>query len=656
MSQQLSDNEGFFEPPTACDIIVPGDREAQTALQPLIRHWELSTLDCMTIRDLLKYGGCQGDLSLIAVLIAMFAGLQKGNLCLDLDRITDPDLWTAQEGEAIQRLCDTFAANLAAGQYRGLITDSSDVYLPLIVDRSSGRHLLYFQKYHVHEQRLKTRMETLLNAATAWPIPEQGMEDRLNDIYSPDRAIRVGSDQTPIARDVHQGAAIRLALASQFAIVSGGPGTGKTSLMVNILRCLVHEGVDARLIILGAPTGRAAQRMTETIQTNIATIQKPTAEDIALGELRGSTLHKILGYRSRKHNFHFNAANPLRAAVIIVDEVSMIDVVMLDKFLQAVDTSRTKLIFLGDKHQLPSVEAGAVFAEMIPDDERATRFQNHFVILDKVYRSGTRILALATKVNQGTPPQLNSVPFYQALDQEPDNWSFVEAQGFEQWRSDIHHWAHAHYRFSDDAGGEGYEALIHQAAFMSAGDLNAGETGRRLLQRIFTIIEQARILSVQRNGLYGCNHTNDLIAAHLIGHLDPMVAGTAGGFNGAMIIITRNDYGKELFNGDVGVIINNPGGTRHAYFHRSGAFISYPVTMLPDWELAFAMTVHKSQGSEFDDVLLVLPDDEQHRLLTREIVYTGITRAKKTVILYGTKKGFATALQRKIQRVSGLKW
>ena len=122
------------------------------------------------------------------------------------------------------------------------------------------------------------------------------------------------------------------------------------------------------------------------------------------------------------------------------------------------------------------------------------------------------------------------------------------------------------------------------------------------------------------------------------------------------MIITRNDYSKELFNGDVGFMIKDTNETYRAFFHRSGSYISFPVNLLPSWEFAFAMTVHKSQGSEFDDVLLVLPDDENHRLLTREIVYTGITRAKKRVLLYGSRPALNTALQKKIKRQSGLMW
>jgi exodeoxyribonuclease V alpha subunit len=163
-------------------------------------------------------------------------------------------------------------------------------------------------------------------------------------------------------------------------------------------------------------------------------------------------------------------------------------------------------------------------------------------------------------------------------------------------------------------------------------------------------------LTLLRNGRYGCTVINDVIAARLAHILDPAANRQTQGFSGALIIITRNDYSKALFNGDVGVIIKDVDDNYRAFFQRAGEYTSFPVNLLAAWEFAFAITVHKSQGSEFDDVLLVLPDDEKHRLLTREIVYTGITRAKKRVLVYGSQQALKIALQRQIQRESGLMW
>jgi exodeoxyribonuclease V alpha subunit len=198
--------------------------------------------------------------------------------------------------------------------------------------------------------------------------------------------------------------------------------------------------------------------------------------------------------------------------------------------------------------------------------------------------------------------------------------------------------------------------MIKRAGEMTADTIISSEEGILLLDRIFAVVQRARILSFLRNGMYGCTLINDLVADYLIPLLDPVSKGQSYGFSGALVIITRNDYSKDLFNGDVGVIIKDADSVYRAFFHRSGKFTNFPVSLLPSWEFAFAMTVHKSQGSEFDDVLLVLPDDQNHRLLSREIVYTGITRAKKRVLLYGSRPALLAALQRKIQRQSGLVW
>ena len=637
--------------------IFGGTEKAMIApLIPFIRRMELSFLDYMTIRDLVEFGDCQRDVPLVFVLMAMFAGLQEGSLCLDLEQKQFLTHLPADDRKNAHAILGDFLSALAAGRYQKLVTKNGSEYMPLVLDASSGKELLYFQKYYVHEKRLKNRMEAFLKAAVSITLQDQKIEALIDEIYSDPLAIRVGQNHTPIARDPHQLEAIRLALKTQFSIISGGPGTGKTSLMVNILRCLVREGIPMSRIILGAPTGRAAQRMTETVQSNVSSIHEPSSDDSALLDLKGSTLHKILGYRSYSHEFYYRETNPLPASVVVVDEVSMVDVVMLDKFLQAIDPAQTKLILLGDKNQLPSVEAGAAFAEMIPDGTRATRFEEQFVVLQKVFRSGTNLMELASQANQGNFPPFKAVAFDQALSQAPDQWAFVNAESFGQWQEHLHQWVKDQYLSPISGSAESYAALIARAEEMPIDPIASSEQGRSLLDRIFSVVERVRILSFLRNGMYGCTVINDVIANYLINTFDPSAKGQSDAFTGASVIITRNDYSKELFNGDVGVMIRDANGIHKTFFHRAGSYISFPVNLLPPWELAFAMTVHKSQGSEFDDVLLVLPDDENHRLLTREIVYTGITRAKKRVILYGSTPALDTALQRKIERQSGFLW
>ena len=616
---------------------------------------ELPFLDYMTVRDLVEMSGYEDDAPLIAVLMTMFGVLQEGSLCLDInkERLYTGLLSFIEEQKAGE-IAREFLSGLSRNKYKGLITSNGNEYLPLILSETKGGKLLYFQKFYLHENLLRLRMEALLRAEPSLKIPESTIEAYLKEIYSPQLSIRVSKGGLPVERDKYQAEAIRLSLRSQFSIISGGPGTGKTSLTVNIIRCLKRAGVRTEEILLGAPTGRAAQRMTEAVQYNINTIKEPSEGDEELLSLKGSTLHKILRYQSYNHDFYYRETNPLPASVIILDEVSMVDVVMMEKFLRAVDPSRTKLIFLGDKDQLPSVEAGAVFAEMIPDGIRAERFKGRLTVLEKVYRSGANLLGLARQINRGIAPEYSTLPFKSALQLKPDKWAFVQNDGIRAWMGHIRLWTEYHYLRPLHGANRSFSDLIGEACDMDHARLLNSDPGQEILGQIFNGVESARVLSLVRNGIYGCTGINSEVADYLSFESSAWIK--KGCFSGAVIMITRNDYSKELFNGDVGVVIREGRGTYRAFFPRFGSYITFSMDILPPWELAFAMTVHKSQGSEFDDVLLVLPEDETHRLLTREIVYTGITRAKRRLIIYGTESGLNSALERKIERQSGLRW
>jgi exodeoxyribonuclease V alpha subunit len=641
------------------DLGIPAEEAGAHMKDLYAASWrlELPLLDYLTMRDLLELSDCQGDVPLVAVLMTLFGALEEGSLCVDLEEVAlRARLMRFLEADQAEETAMSFLSGLSRGRYKALIAANGDAYLPMILSTSGGKCLLYFQKFYVHETLLRRRMEALLRAEPSIRMSESAIASIIEEIYTPDLSIRIGKDGRPIERDAHQAEALRLSLRSQFAIISGGPGTGKTSLMVNMLRCLMRSGVRAEEILLGAPTGRAAQRMTEAIQQAIHAIASPADCDRELLNLKGSTLHKLLRYRSSHHDFYYRETNSLPASVIILDEVSMVDVIMMERFLRALDSSKTRLIFLGDKDQLPSVEAGAVFAEMIPDGTRAERFKGRLVVLETVYRSGKNLMQLAGEINRGRCPEYAPIPFESGLHLPADQWGVVPNEGIQAWRHHIRMWVEEYYLSSVNGDDRNFSDMTAEAGRMDVGALLHSEAGRAILDRIFQKLQQARVLSLVRNGIYGCNGINREIAGRLTLGAGHPVWVQKGYFAGAMIMIARNDYAKELFNGDVGVVIGDRGGVYWAFFSRFGAYIAFSMEALPPWELAFAMTVHKSQGSEFDDVLLVLPPDEAHRLLTREIVYTGITRARKRIIIHGTESVLKSALKQKIKRQSGLGW
>ncbi len=617
---------------------------------------ELSLLDYMIIRDLTEIGECRSDMNIVYILVVMFAAIKEGSLCIDIDQNRFINYISESMKKEGKTFLTDFLSNLKKGNYQKLISikKSDEISaLPLIFDQSKNRKLLYFHKYYVYEKLLEKHMESVLTDDRKLKA-EVDIDSLIKEIYQSDFLIRIGDKKKPLIKDDIQIKAIKLAVESSFGIISGGPGTGKTSLMVNILRCLVRSGCNSSAIMLGAPTGRAAQRITDAVSDNILSIKKPSKEDLSLLNLTGNTLHKLLKYNSFNNNFLYNSSNPLPSEVIIVDEVSMVDLFMMEKLLCAIDIKKTKIIFIGDKDQLPSVDAGAVFKEMMPTDIYG-KFADKLVVLKTVYRSGKNLLQLAKSINRGIFPESDNLSFEAALNKSTDKWAFVPKGDKDKLKKDIKLWVDHKYLTDGKNSKKSYKDLITEAEKIDLNELVDVGFKLKLLDAIFNIIKTARILSVVKNGAFGCRGINYFIVKQMLKVLDKE-AGKDDIFSGNVILITKNDYAKELFNGDVGVIIKDRDRNYKAYFPKAGKYTGFYMNTLVSWETAFAMTIHKSQGSEFDNVLLILPEDEDHRLLTREIVYTAVTRAKKSVIIYGTENGIKTALSRKINRDSGLNW
>ncbi len=624
-------------------------------LASLFEGLELSDLDLMTIRDLAGYSPEPTDGCLTGMLGLMFSALGEGSLCLNLD--TDHLKRTVLQNAdpAALEAVGGFMRRLDEGCYDRLIgrTGCGD-FKPLVLDDTTGRRLLYFQKFHYHEQRLKLRLKAFLALHGDRRLSDETIQTVIDDLYREEAVIRKGADGTPIVRDPFQIDAIRAALTVPLLIISGGPGTGKTSLLVNILRAMVRTGTDPSRIMLAAPTGRAAQRMSEALIANLATIAQPENGELRLGRLSGSTLHKLLVYRSRTGGFLYGEGRCIPADVIAVDEVSMVDVVMMDRLFQAIDSGRTRVILIGDKDQLPSVEAGSVLADMSP--AAGSAFANHFVELGNVYRSAGQLLELGQAINTGHPVPLKPMAFDMALSLGEGRWAFVAAENGTALEQHIDRWLKHQYVQPKKGDSQSYTDLVHQLNRLAGPPESIqGEQRTVPLNQLLAFASRARILTILRHGRTGARWVNDRIAAGLRQILDPGSNPDKRLFNGALIMITRNDYTRDLFNGDVGlVLMHHPDGMYQVYFKRSGGVVAFPASGLPDWELAFAMTVHKSQGSEFEDTLLFLPEDPGHRLLTREIIYTAATRASRSLIVYGTTVAFQTALKRKMMRQSGL--
>lgn len=650
-----SEKETLLKTLKGLNIFSPEKRHTIEKHLPFFDKALLPVIDYLTIWDLLQLAGYDDhDAPLFAILLCMFDILQEGSLCLNLEIVSlKKRLQVFTYKDMASDLAENFLKGLENHKYDDFISRDQDDYKPLVFSETENRALLYFQKYYLSERKLQKKIDRILDLSDTGNnigINKKIIHELIDNIFSEDLVLRISKNGAPIARDSYQVKAVRMALCSVFCIISGGPGTGKTSLMVNMLRCFMRMGTDISQIILCAPTGRAAQRMTEAIYKNIQTIRNPDENDTKLLNLKASTIHKVLHFKRSLNDFYYREQNPLPSSLIIMDEVSMVDVVLMEKFIRAIDPSRTRLVLLGDKDQLPSVEAGAVFGTMIPEGEQSKTLKNHLAVLKNTYRSGNQLQSLAVLINEGKSPPIEPVIFKDAMAMGNDLWAMVNPESIGQWKEDLILWACS---YSDHA----FQSLVISAGAMGPEELVQSPEGILILDSIFQMMESSKILTLIRQGIWGSIGINGFLGEHLsrqYGSLSDWQK--LGIYSGALIIISKNDYSKALFNGDTGVIIQDHQGIFRAYFKRPDYYMGFSMDSLSAWEMSYALTVHKCQGSEFDNILIVLPDDEQHRLLTRQMIYTAVTRARKRVIIYGKPSSFNTALKRKIQRESGLRW
>ena len=586
--------------------------------------------DYYTMRDWLEIAECGDPEAAHAILLLMVVALEEGSLCIEIStpallrRLLDfvPEAEAAAWAQRIQAALDRDGCATLIG------TAPSD-HRPVIVHAVGTQRFLYFQKYlHAELNFQRELSQRLEQDSPAQPVP---WETIIPDMTS-DQPLRLDDDQQ---------LALRSALRNNFTIISGGPGTGKTSIVRTLLRCLIRGGLAPDRIALAAPTGRAAQRLTDALRTG-------TPAD--LGDLKATTLHQLLGYRPTRNAFSRHRENPIPADVVIVDEVSMVGLVLMAQLLQALAPA-TKLVLLGDKDQLPSVEAGAVLAHLVPSSEpdaQARQSIKNVVLLRTNHRSEQQIRAAAEAINRRDAAIVDRLPVMvfqgeQNLDASSGCWLLEQTLGTaNELRGFLQHWAEQAYFCS------GLAELFDTIQLTDEADDDA----QKLFQQLFALMDCFRLLTLVRDSAWGCDEINRFLELQLRPRLD---SGTASGlFVGAPVLITRNDSARGLYNGDVGITLRHQDGGLRVLFPRHDSAASFAAESLPAHELGFALTVHKSQGSEYANVMVVLPPTGGKRLLTKELIYTAITRAKSLAVICGTKDVLRFAIGRRIVRESGL--
>jgi exodeoxyribonuclease V alpha subunit len=432
-----------------------------------------------------------------------------------------------------------------------------------------------------------------------------------------------------------QRVATERAVSRGLAVVAGGPGTGKTTTVARIMAVLAEQAAaddaPAPLVALAAPTGKAAARLEEAVHEEADRLDVPDDIRAQLRAEQASTLHRLLGWRPDSHSrFRHHRGNRLPHDVVIVDETSMVSLSLMARLVEAVRPD-AQLILVGDPGQLTSIEAGAVLGDIVGPAAAAAppsggAIADGIVVLERVHRFGGAIAAVADAVRRG-----DADAALDALTRAPGEVTWIPV---------------------DVAGARDAPEAIHDEAVTAARAVTAAARDGDA-RRAIDALGAFRLLCAHRRGPHGVETWADRIERWLAAEIDGFGA-EGRWYVGRPLLVTENDYGLRLYNGDTGVIVAGERGRASAAFERGGEVVAFSPARLGAVETVYAMTIHKSQGSQFDAAAVLLPDPSSH-ILTRELLYTAVTRARRRLILAGTEETVRAAIARPVARASGLR-
>ncbi|HGJ5891121.1 MAG TPA: exodeoxyribonuclease V subunit alpha [Arsenophonus apicola] len=575
---------------------------------------------------------------LLLIFALLSAETRAGHVCLFIDKLQPLYLFEGRQVEMAFALWEMAGTPDSSRIYAELKQCNAvcDAQQPTAKPLVLSDNKLYFQRMWADEGLVAD----FFSRHVLETVDEQRLATILTHFFTPSNT----QDWQKIA--------VAVAVTSRIAVISGGPGTGKTTTVARLLATLVKLSHEKLIIQLAAPTGKAAARLTESLNNALLKLNLSATEQAVIPE-QAQTIHRLLGAQPDSQLLRYHKDNPLLLDVLIVDEASMIDLPMMARLIEALP-HHARVILLGDRDQLASVEAGAVLGDLCRFSEcgysrtRAAQLtkitdcdlsdfisnegpdvKDRICLLRKSYRFDAQsgIGRLATAINQA-------------------NIKYVE-QLLTQPSADI--------AFHSIDSPVRYGKLISDATACYRYYLDMIKAGRDP-EEILTAFNRYRLLAALREGPYGVIGLNDKLEQLL--HRQASIRRSAYSWNknyeGRPIMITKNDRPLGLFNGDIGIMLRDGQQGLKAYFQLpNGVVKRIQPSRLPQHETAFVITVHKSQGSEFEHAALVLPPIFTP-ILSKELIYTAITRAKNQLTIYADRHVFAKALVTPTERRSGL--
>ncbi len=561
--------------------------------------------------------------------------LKEGHICLPLDGL-------ASEADLLPPSYKFNLLQVAELKNESLVSDGNGLKQPFIIHNNK----MYLQRYFHYETLILNRVKQFVADEAAIYQERIALlkesQHFIEKLFTFKNKVDIAGHNTD-----WQLAAALTGVLNNFSIITGGPGTGKTTTVAKILAILFKTN-PALKVALAAPTGKAAARMAESLKKAELPVDESMVEKFQV--LVPSTIHRLLKTNFGTHHFKHNKDNPLNVDVVIIDESSMIDVALFAKLLDAIGPA-TRLLLLGDKDQLASVEAGSLFGDLcvaqgalnLFTEERAT-FINSFIAdpLKKI------------EANNIIPS--NTHPLFQHIIELRFSHRFNSDEGIGKFsKAIIQNDAPALESFFEMGMDEmvtidtNYDEKVFND-FIAGYKVFIEETD---IKEALKKLNNLRVLCAVREGEQGLYAINKRIEDWL--QKEKLISRSGEFYEHRPIMVTSNNYELGLFNGDVGIIRKNQKGISMAWFENSEGKIE---AVLPGYitqaETVYAMTIHKSQGSEFDKVLVILPKNEEVQILTRELLYTGVTRAKKHVTVQGKKEIILKTALAQVKRASGI--